>query len=49
MEMDTYSSLEYRACGIEVQTPAPSPVSLSQAHAPRWFMRIANVWASRKI
>lgn len=30
-------------------TPAPSPVSLSQAHAPRWFMRDDNLWASRNI
>lgn len=34
---------------MAVSTPAPSPVSLSQAHAPRWYIRSANLWASRKI
>lgn len=30
-------------------TPAPSPVSLSHAQAPRWFMRVDNFCASRNI
>lgn len=47
--MDTYNSSAYNTCGKDAITPAPSPVSLSQAHAPRWIMRSANVWASRRI
>lgn len=34
---------------MEANTPAPSPVSLSQAQAPRWFIRSDKVWASRRI
>lgn len=43
------SSWAQKPCGIAMSTPAPSPVSLSQAQAPRWFMRIASFSASRTI
>ena len=34
---------------MAVRTPAPSPVSLSQEQAPRWFSRPDKVCASRRI